>query len=239
MFGSELLSTSLLSVTHTAIMSEVSRHVVYSPLPQTFATLDSEKNGTGDTQWNSPFVVVSKMVVGRGPSHYEAASAKLVCVWSFRWGLSVSETFSICKGSSIEQFIYDLTTSMCQHPESVSLSLLLQVKEESWKVHHILSNKTSFKTLHLNKYLEGEADSLCFPKMPLVCMRILLRMSHLALWAEKQYCLLQEQGRESTSHKFWVFTLPQTLGKHEETGWWGWLVISNGDNCHVASPDGY
>lgn len=64
---------------------------------------------------------------------------------------------------------------------SHSLPSRPQVKEKSWEVHRISSNRTSVKILHLSKYLEGEVDSLRFPKMPQVCMRMLWRMSHLAL----------------------------------------------------------
>lgn len=173
------------------------------------------------------------------PPHNGAASASTVYVWSFRLGLSTFGTFSISRSPSTEELTPYLTTSMCQNIQnhSLTLSSLPLVKGKSWNVHHIFNNRTCFKILHLSKYLEGEGDNLYFPKMPLVCMRVVLRTHHSAPWTEKQYCLLQGQGRESISHKFWVFTFPQILGKHEEMGIWGWLVISYGDNCHTVSPN--
>lgn len=148
---------------------------------------------------------------------------------------------SISRSPSTEQLTSYLTTNMCQNVQNHRYTLLSlpQAKEKSWDVNHIFSNRTCFKILHLSKYLEGEAGNLCFPKMAPICMRMLLRLSHLALWTEKLYWLLWGQGKESISRKFWVFTLPQILGKHEEMGWLGWLVISNGDNCHVVSPNGH
>lgn len=151
----------------------------------------------------------------------------------------MSETFSISRNPSTEQLTSYLTTSMCQNIQNHSHTLpcLIQAKGKSWEVNHTFGNRTCFKILHLSKYLEGEADNLCFPKMAPICMRMLLWLSHLALWTEKLYWLLWEQGKRSISCKFWMFTLPQILGKHEEMGWLGWLVISNGDNCHVVSLD--